>query len=48
MQLTVSIASPPFSFSLVLARAFALAVVDNTAVLTFSTVSLTGGVYGAG
>ena len=47
-MLTVSMASLPFSFSLVFIRALALAVVERTAVLTFSTVSFTGGVYGAG
>ena len=47
---TVSIRSlsPPFSFSLVRSRALALAVVDSTAVATFSTVSLVGGLTGAG
>jgi hypothetical protein len=37
-----------FSFSLVFSRALALAVVDNTAVATFSTVSLVGGLTAAG
>jgi len=36
-------ASPPFSFSCFFARALVLAVVDKTAVATFSTVSMTGG-----
>lgn len=45
-QLTVSIASPSaiaFSCSRAFARALARAVVERTAVLTFSTVSFLGG-----
>lgn len=37
-----------FSFSLVFSLAFAFAVVDNTAVATFSTVSFVGGFVDGG
>ncbi|RUS34877.1 hypothetical protein BC938DRAFT_478041 [Jimgerdemannia flammicorona] len=48
-QRTVSIGSAaPFSFSDFLARAFALAVVDNTAVATFSTTAVVGGLVVGG
>lgn len=53
LSLTVSIASAPpaaaaFSFSLTFSRAFAFAVVDNTAVSTLVTDSFVGGLVGAG
>jgi hypothetical protein len=44
--LTISMFSPFSFFSF--ARALALAVVDNTAVATFSTASLIGGLVGGG
>lgn len=45
MSSTVSISAvaPPFSFSIFLARALALTVVDRTAVATFSMTSWVGG-----
>ena len=50
-KLTISMASPStaaFSFSLVFSLAFAFAVVESTAVATFSTVSFVGGLVGGG